>query len=383
MRRMFAAAAIAALATGALRAQAPLPARSAEPFKLGTFDLDGEDRLGLVLRDRFVVDLHAANRALERDPVYPKIPMPADMLELIGRYEYGLKYRLYEIVGYLAAENRIERARPAYVHDAARVRALAPIKYPTKMLNAAVNYYGHISETATPEEQRKAQEERRRDRGIPYLFHKTTVGAIIGNGDPIVMPYGRDRMDWEVELGVVIGRAARYVPAARAADHIFGYTIHLDMSDRGGRPPGGFQGVDWYVGKGHDTFAPLGPWIVPKEFYGDPMNVRQTLTVNGQTMQDHRSSDMIHNIYELIEYASSISTLFPGDVVNAGSGAGVGMGTAVRGEQVFLKPGDKIVATIEGIGTLTHEVVAGPRPAHWEGDRGTGSALPPVRSYRR
>jgi 2-keto-4-pentenoate hydratase/2-oxohepta-3-ene-1,7-dioic acid hydratase in catechol pathway len=130
------------------------------------------------------------------------------------------------------------------------------------------------------------------------------------------------------------------------------------MSDRGGRPgeegQQGRFGTDWFVGKGHDTFSPMGPWIVPKEFYGDPQNVRQLLTVNGKAMQDARSTDMIHTIPELVEYGSMIMTLFPGDVISAGSPAGTGMSRTVRSEQIFLKDGDKIVATIDGIGTMTH-----------------------------
>src|SRR5690606_4166689 len=200
------------------------------------------------------------------------------------------------------------------------------------------------------------------------------------NGDPIVIPWGRDRIDWEVELATVIGRAAKDVPATEAQDYIFGYMVSLDISDRGGRPPGGNPlQSDWFVGKGHDTFAPMGPWIVPKEFYGDPMvELRQTLSVGGQQMQEARAGDMIHSLYELIEYASSIITLFPGDVINNGTSGGVGMGTAVRGEQRFLQDGEVITATIEGIGTLRVPVVAGQPPAE-----GTGSQLPPVESYRQ
>lgn len=114
----------------------------------------------------------------------------------------------------------------------------------------------------------------------------------------------------------------------------------------------------------------MGPYIVPKEFYTDPMNVRQLLAINGKTMQDSRSSDMIHNISELIEFGSTVMSLFPGDVIAAGSPAGTGMSRSVRPEQVFLKNGDKIVASIDGIGTLTHAVVAEtpkrrlPAPAH-------------------
>ncbi len=250
---------------------------------------------------------------------------------------------------------------------------------PRKILNAAVNFYSHVGEGGSPEEQKKAAEERRRTRGVPYLFLKPTEGAIIGNGDAVVLPYGRDRIDWEVELGIVIGRATKYVPATKAAEHIFGYMVTVDISDRGGRPPDSRPGSDWFVGKGHDTFAPMGPWIVPKEFYGDPMKrLRQTLSVGGQQMQEGLPGDMIHSVYELIEYASSIITLYPGDVVNNGTSGGVGMGTAVRGKQMFLKAGDEIVASIEGIGTLRLPVVAEPAPTP-----GTGSYLPPVSSYRK
>ena len=141
-------------------------------------------------------------------------------------------------------------------------------------------------------------------------------------------------------------------------DYIFGYTITLDMSDRGGRWGEKEPRQDWFVGKSHDTFAPMGPYIVPKEFYPTPMNVRQLLTINGKTMQDARSTDMIHNISELIEFGSTVMSLFPGDVIAAGSPAGTGMSRSVRPEQVFLKNGDKIVASIDGIGTMTHTAVA-------------------------
>ena len=352
---------------------------SAEPFKLGTFEIEGEPRIGIVLQDKLVIELNAANRALERNRAYPPIPMPDEMRELVGRYEYGMKVRLYEIVNDFVANKRMAaNPRPRYVHDVTQVRALAPLM-PRKILNAAVNFYSHVNEGGTAEEQRKAAEERRAKRGVPYLFLKPTEGAVIGNGDNVVLPFGRDRIDWEVELGIVIGRAAKYVPATRAQDHIFGYMVTIDISDRGGRPPDSRPGSDWFVGKGHDTFMPMGPWIVPKEFYGDPMKrLRQTLSLGSEKMQEATAGDMIHSVYELIEYASSIITLFPGDVINNGTSGGTGAGTAYRGEQRFLKPGDKISASIEGIGTLTHTAVAEPAPPP-----GTGSYLPPVSSYRK
>jgi 2-keto-4-pentenoate hydratase/2-oxohepta-3-ene-1,7-dioic acid hydratase in catechol pathway len=363
---------------------APLVAQpmlqAAEPFKLGTFEIEGAPEVALVLRDSLVVELAAANAALERNPRYPAIPVPADMLELIGRYEYGMKTRLYEIVNDLVGNDLlVANRRPRYMHDVASVRTLPPILYPGKILNAAVNFYSHVNETGTPEEIAAARRARRENRGVPYLFLKPSRGAVIGNGDPIVIPWGRTRTDWEVELATVIGRAAKDVPATAAQDYIFGYTVSLDISDRGGRPPGGNPlQSDWFVGKGHDTFAPMGPWIVPKEFYGDPMlELRQTLSVGGRQMQEARAGDMIHTLYELIEYASSIITLFPGDVLNNGTSGGVGMGTAVRGEQRFLEHGEEIVATIDGIGTLRMPVVAAEQPPE-----GTGARLPPVATYR-
>jgi 2-keto-4-pentenoate hydratase/2-oxohepta-3-ene-1,7-dioic acid hydratase in catechol pathway len=243
--------------------------------------------------------------------------------------------------------------------------------YPGKILNAAVNFYSHVNETGTPEQIAESRRERRENRGVPYMFLKPTRGAIIGNGDAVVLPDGRTSIDWEVELAAVIGRAARYVTAPDAEDHVFGYMISLDISDRGGRPRGGASfSSDWFVGKGHDTFAPMGPWIVPKEFYGNPMEIlRQELRIGDTPMQEATAGDMIHSLWELVEYASSIITLFPGDVINNGTSGGVGMGTAVRGEQRFLQPGEEIIATIDGIGTLRIPVVREEPPPPGTGAR--------------
>ena len=372
-------AVLACVLPAAAFAQGTSTITSAQPFKLGTFEIQGEPRIGIVLQDSLVVELNAANRALERDPAYPAIHMPDEMRDLVGQYEYGMKVRLYEIVNDIVANKRLAaNPRAPYIHDVKQVRILAPLM-PRKILNAAVNFYSHVNEGGTPEEQRKAAAERKAKRGVPYLFLKPIQGAVIGNGDNVVIPYGRDRIDWEVELGIVIGRAAKYVPATRAQDHIFGYMVTIDISDRGGRPPDSRPGSDWFVGKGHDTFMPMGPWIVPKEFYGDPMKrLRQTLSLGDEKMQEATAGDMIHSVYELIEYASSIITLFPGDVINNGTSGGTGAGVAVRGKQRFLQPGDRIVASIEGIGTLTHTAVAEPAPP-----AGTGSYLPPVASYAK
>ncbi len=355
---------------------------SAEPFKLGTFENEGRIFVGIVIRDRLIIELDAANTDLEGHRDYATMPMPGDMLGLIERYDYGLKYRLYEIVNHLVDNDRLAAGmRPGYIHPVDEIRTLAPIHYPGKILNAAVNFYSHISEAASPEERQEAIRRRQENKGVPYLFLKPARGAVVGNGENIVIPDGRDRIDWEVELGTVIGRTAKYVSAANAEDYVFGYMVSIDVSDRGGRPPGGFGGgTDWFVGKGHDTFAPEGPWIVPKEFYGDPMEVlHQQLTIDGVVVQEAQAGDMIHSLWELIEYGSSIITLYPGDVLNSGtSGGTAATATAERGQSGYLQAGETIEASIEGIGTLRMPVVAGPPLP----DGLAGSYLPPVRSYR-
>jgi len=358
-------------------------AESVEPFKVGTFAIDDVPTVGLVMRDdQLIVELTAANRAMELEPQYASMLMPADMLGLIEQYEYGLKYRIYEVVNWLNEEGLLESGnQPDYIHPVADVDIMAPIQYPSKVMNAAVNFYTHACEGCSAEQLAQRTRERQENRGVPYLFLKPTRGAIVGDGDDIIMPYGRDEIEYEVEMAIVFGKAGKYISANRAYDHVFGYMVAMDVSDRGGRPPGGY-GVrsDWFVGKGHDTFAPHGPWIVPKEFYGDPMErLHQITVIDGVTVQEAQAGDMIHNIPELIEYASSLITVFPGDVMQSGTSGGTGAGRVQRATgSGFLQDGEAIQASIEGIGTLTHVVRAESSiPADL-----SGSQLPPVSSYR-
>ena len=358
-------------------------AESVEPFKVGTFAIDDVPTVGLVMRDdQLIVELTAANRAMELLPQYASMLMPADMLGLIEQYEYGLKYRIYEVVNWLNEESLLESGnQPSYIHSVADVDIMAPIQYPSKVMNAAVNFYTHACEGCSAEQLAQRTRERQENRGVPYLFLKPTRGAIVGDGDDIIMPYGRDEIEYEVEMAIVFGKAGKYISANRAYDHVFGYMVAMDVSDRGGRPPGGY-GVrsDWFVGKGHDTFAPHGPWIVPKEFYGDPMErLHQITVIDGVTVQEAQAGDMIHNIPELIEYASSLITVFPGDVMQSGTSGGTGAGRVQRATgSGFLQDGETIQASIEGIGTLTHVVRA---EASIPADL-SGSQLPPVSSYR-
>jgi 2-keto-4-pentenoate hydratase/2-oxohepta-3-ene-1,7-dioic acid hydratase in catechol pathway len=356
---------------------------SAEPFKVGTFAINDIPTVGLVMRDdALVVDLNAANRAMQLLPQYSHLDMPVDMIGLIERYEYGLKYRIYEVVNWLVEEELLSgSAMRDFVYPVANVDIMAPIQYPNKIMNAAVNFYTHACEGCNDDELAQRTKERRENRGVPYLFLKPTRGAVIGDGEDIIMPYGRDEIEYEVEMAIVFGRTGKYISADRAYDHVFGYMVAMDVSDRGGRPPGGYaMRSDWFVGKGHDTFAPHGPWIVPKEFYGDPMErLHQITVVDGVTVQEAKAGDMIHNIPELIEYASSLITVFPGDVMQSGTSGGTGAGRVERASgSGFLVDGEIISAQIEGIGTLTHRVVA---EKSVPGDL-SGSQLPPVSTYR-
>src|SRR4029079_8092739 len=139
--------------------------------------------------------------------------------------------------------------------------------------------------------------------------------------DPIRMPRGRTQIDFECEFDTVIGKLAKYVPIDQADSYIFGYTIQIDVSDGGGRGDRKMGGSDWLVGKNHDTFGPLGPFIVPKEFVKDPQNIKHTFTLNGTVVQDSNTSRMGHSMYELLSFASNILTLSPGDVISGGSPA--------------------------------------------------------------
>jgi 2-keto-4-pentenoate hydratase/2-oxohepta-3-ene-1,7-dioic acid hydratase in catechol pathway len=187
----------------------------------------------------------------------------------------------------------------------------------------------------------------------PYAFLKAP-SAIVGEGDAIRIPKGRTQIDWECELGVIISKTASQVPVAQAANYIFGYTNEMDVSDREPRGDNRY-GSDWLIGKSHDTFAPMGPFITPKEFVAKPQDLPVKFTLNGKMMQDANTSLMIHDVFELVAYGSSIMTLRPGDVIATGTPSGVG---SARQPPIYLKPGDRTVCTYEGVGTLTNRVEA-------------------------
>jgi 2-keto-4-pentenoate hydratase/2-oxohepta-3-ene-1,7-dioic acid hydratase in catechol pathway len=338
---------------------------AAVPYKVGTFERSGQEFPGLVLRDTQVVDVGQANRAFEAaNASAPRLAAPADMKQLIARYDSEWKARL----GAIARDVSTAKSAPAYAYALESVKVLPPVR-PAIILNAGGNYVEHTAGIAAQQQRSGAAPEATSPavsapgiwerkagdtRDNPYLFQKSPT-VVIGATDPIVMPRGRTNIDFECEFDIVIGKRAKYVPVANAVDYIFGYTVQIDVSDRGGRGDRKMGGSDWLIGKNHDTFGPIGPFIVPREFVKDPMNIRHTFTLNGQVMQDSNTNRMSHNIHELLHYASNILTLQPGDIISGGSPAGTNI---ERAEPRWMRAGDTAVCAIEGIGTQTHSVVA-------------------------
>jgi len=214
-----------------------------------------------------------------------------------------------------------------------------PIRDPSKIVCVGLNYSGHAKESgmALPKE--------------PVLFFKAT-SSICGPNDPIVIPKGSVKTDWEVELAVVIGKRAAYVEEAEAMDHVAGYLLHNDVSERAFQLEREGQ---WVKGKSADTFAPIGPWLVTKEEIGDPQNLDLWLKVNGETVQSSNTSDMVFSVRTLVSYISQFMSLLPGDIISTGTPFGVGMGFD---PPRYLRSGDVVELGVEGLGMAQQRVIA-------------------------
>ena len=235
--------------------------------------------------------------------------------------------------------------------DTENVKLLVPNPNPSKLLLLAGNYAKHIEEGGG-----RASE---RARTFPYVFMKPPLTTLTNPGDPIRIPeVSPDHIDWELELGVVIGRQCRSVSEAEALNCVAGYTVINDISDRQFRPnPGreerpkdGF--FDWLHGKWHDTFCPMGPCVLPADECDDPQDLHLTLKVNGEVEQDGSTAEMVFPVAAIVEFISSFVTLEPGDIISTGTTAGVG-----AAKDKYLKPGDQVHAEIQHIGVLRNPVV--------------------------
>jgi 2-keto-4-pentenoate hydratase/2-oxohepta-3-ene-1,7-dioic acid hydratase in catechol pathway len=210
-----------------------------------------------------------------------------------------------------------------------------------KFICIGLNYSDHAAETGNP-----APAE-------PVVFMKAT-SAICGPNDNVIIPRNSRKTDWEVELGVVIGSHAKYVSEASALQHVAGYCVINDLSERAFQLESTGQ---WTKGKSADTFGPIGPWLVTKEEVLDPQNLSMWLKVNGHSYQNGNSKTMIFTVAHIVSYLSRFMSLHPGDIISTGTPPGVGMG---QKPQVFLKPGDKIQLGIQGLGEQNQNVIADP-----------------------
>ncbi|HEY7914756.1 MAG TPA: fumarylacetoacetate hydrolase family protein [Blastocatellia bacterium] len=292
-------------------------------MKLLSMKLDGEDRAGILIGDE-ALDLRAVDSSMATCK---------DALDII-LLEPG---RLNALRLHQPDEEMLSKYRHAgALHPIRNVALNSPVLHPGKILAVGLNYAAHASEGG-----RKPPER-------PLIFSKN-VTALIGPGDPIRLPRISDKVDYEAELAVVIGKQGRSIASINAYEHIAGYTIMNDVTARDLQR----SESQWARAKGLDTFAPCGPWLVTADEMTDPHSLDISLRVNGEARQRSNTSDLIFKIPSLIEFISEDLTLLPGDIISTGTPSGVG---AYMTPPVFLKQGDTIEITIAGIGVLRNRV---------------------------
>jgi 2-keto-4-pentenoate hydratase/2-oxohepta-3-ene-1,7-dioic acid hydratase in catechol pathway len=244
----------------------------------------------------------------------------------------------FESDGLSEVASLIENKKDSLSEVGKEVRLGSPVSRPSKIVCIGLNYADHAKETgaALPAE--------------PIIFLKSTT-SLSGPFDDIMIPKNSVKTDWEVELAVIIGKRASYVDESDAMNYVAGYCLHNDVSERE------FQlekGGTWDKGKGCDTFAPLGPWLVTKDEIEDVNDLRLWLTVNGKKMQDGNTKNFIFRIPYLVSYVSQFMTLLPGDIISTGTPAGVGLGF---NPPVYLKPGDVVELGIDGLGACRQNII--------------------------
>lgn len=322
-------------------------------FKLGTFSIAGCAPFpGMVVGERVL--------SLQYLSLSSRLSGWDSIRSLLANWDavWPLLEEVAEALEHARAPDLIARSAPL---DSLLVHA--PIPEPRHVYCSGANYKKHVVQliaaqvtdetkgmTAAERQefgQRKMDERART--GTPFFFLKST-SAVTGPFDPITLPYDAEQPDWELELAVVIGRTARRVARERALDYVAGYTIANDITrrERVNRKPGDMRemGMDWIASKSAPSFLPLGPYLVPAAYVGDPQALRIMLKLNGGIMQDESTSDMIFGVARLIEHLSAVVELQPGDVICSGSPAGNG---AHYGR--FLRPGDVVEGTITSLGT--------------------------------
>lgn len=309
-----------------------------------TFTRKGQQRLGIMAAEDQVIDLAEINRR------YLKGGSPAFFASMQSFIDAGSKAMQIARAAakYVAAKNPADLKKLAAagaLHKLSQVKLNAPIPWPRKnVVMLGVNYREHVDEGA------KARSLDIKYPEWPVFFTKPAT-SVIGQNGKVINHKCTTKLDWEVELAVVIGRKGRDIPKEKAYDYVFGYTVCLDMTARELQRQHG----QWYKGKALDTLCPLGPWIVHKSELTQPQQVRLICRVNGEVMQDGNTRDMIFDIPTTIASLSAGMTLEPGDIISTGTPSGVGF---ARVPPIFLKPGDHVEGEVAGIGSLHVDIVA-------------------------
>jgi 2-keto-4-pentenoate hydratase/2-oxohepta-3-ene-1,7-dioic acid hydratase in catechol pathway len=313
-------------------------------MRLLTFVKNNQSRLGLIGPAEHVIDLAELNRRYLKAGAAPYLIGMQAFIEAGGK-ALGLAKKAAKYVAGKDEDGLKKLRQAGALLKLGQVKIVAPIPQPRKnVILLGVNYKEHIEEGA------RARSIELKYPEAPVFFTKPAT-AVIGHLGKVVHHKATEKLDYEVELAVVMGKKGRDIPKDKVYDYIFGYTICLDMTARDLQRKHG----QWFKGKSLDTYCPLGPWIVHKSALPDPQSLRLVCRVNGEVMQDDKTSNMIFDIPTTIESLSQGMTLEPGEIVSTGTPSGVGF---ARVPPFFLKPGDKVEADIEGIGILQVEIAA-------------------------
>ena len=307
-----------------------------------TFARKNQQRVGLIGAQDQIIDLAEVNRRYLKGGNSPFLASMQAFIEA-GAKAVQVARKAERYVAGKSAEEQKKLVGAGALLKSSQVKLMAPIPYPKKnVVMLGINYREHVDEGA-----------RARSLEIKYpehpVFFTKPATSVIGHIGKVIHHKATERLDWEVELAVVMGKKGRDIPRERVYDYIFGYTVCLDMTARDLQRIHG----QWFKGKSLDTFCPIGPWLVHKSALTDPQQVRLICRVNGEVMQDGNTRDMIFDIATTIESLSKGMTLEPGDIISTGTPSGVGF---ARVPPVFLKPGDKVEGEVEGVGTLQVEI---------------------------